>query len=88
VYVPDTHYHRVVVYSPDGRLLRKWGERGFGPGQFMWPTDVAFDAAATCTSPSTATTTASRSSRPTARFVRAFGQFGNGDGQFSRRSRS
>ena len=32
LYVPDTHYHRVIVYSPDGKILRQWGSEGKGPG--------------------------------------------------------
>src|SRR6476659_22087 len=45
VYVPDTHYQRVIVYSPAGKELRRFGERGDKPGQFIWPTDIAFDKA-------------------------------------------
>jgi DNA-binding beta-propeller fold protein YncE len=44
VYVPDTHYHRVQVFDPDGMLLRQWGTAGAGHGQFDLPTDVAFDS--------------------------------------------
>jgi DNA-binding beta-propeller fold protein YncE len=47
VYIPDTHYQRVIVYSiPAGpgeppRELARWGSYGKGPGQFIYPTDVA-----------------------------------------------
>lgn len=62
VFVPDTHYHRVMVYrvprapgprvsakSPDdvevgrniGTLVCELGAFGEGPGQFIYPTDVA-----------------------------------------------
>lgn len=44
VYVPDTHYHEVMVYTPEGELLRHWGSEGTGPGQFIFVTDIAFDA--------------------------------------------
>lgn len=43
VLVADTHFHRVVVFAQDGNELSRFGERGFGPGQFMLPTDVAVD---------------------------------------------
>jgi ABC-type Fe3+ transport system permease subunit/sugar lactone lactonase YvrE len=43
VYVADTHYHRVMVYSPTGELVKQWGSRGTEPGQFISPTDIAFD---------------------------------------------
>ena len=42
VYVADTHYHRVLVMSPEGKVLRQIGSLGQGDGQFIFPTDVAF----------------------------------------------
>ncbi|MEE8170043.1 MAG: hypothetical protein V3T70_05795 [Phycisphaerae bacterium] len=44
VWIADTHYSRVIVYDRDGRELFRFGESGDGPGQFRWPTTVAFDA--------------------------------------------
>jgi DNA-binding beta-propeller fold protein YncE len=52
LYVADTHYHRVLVYAlPTERpenpreiepvLLASFGSAGTGPGQFVYPTDVA-----------------------------------------------
>lgn len=43
VWVPDTHYHRVVVYTTKGEIVREFGHRGAGDGEFEFPTDVAFD---------------------------------------------
>ena len=37
---PTRHYGRVIVYSPDGEELYRFGGSGEGPGQFVWPTDV------------------------------------------------
>ncbi|MCF7972527.1 MAG: SMP-30/gluconolactonase/LRE family protein [Phycisphaerae bacterium] len=42
LYVADTHYSQVCVYTLDGHLLRQFGEFGEGPGCFIYPTDVAF----------------------------------------------
>jgi DNA-binding beta-propeller fold protein YncE len=42
LYVADTHYHRVVVFSPEGKLIEEFGEFGKGDGCFIYPTDVAF----------------------------------------------
>jgi len=42
LYVADTHYHRVVVFSPDGKIIRKWGQFGEEDGCFIYPTDIAF----------------------------------------------
>ena len=45
IFVADTHYHRVLIYSRDGELLDSFGKLGSGDGEFQLPTDVAFDAA-------------------------------------------
>ncbi len=42
LYVADTHYHRVVVFSPAGKMLRQFGRFGEDAGCFIYPTDVAF----------------------------------------------
>jgi DNA-binding beta-propeller fold protein YncE len=34
---------RVHVFTPEGRLLRSWGEPGSGPGQFHLPHGIAVD---------------------------------------------
>lgn len=47
IYVADTHYQRVVVYAipqsidEPARELARFGSYGRGPGQFIYPTDVA-----------------------------------------------
>src|SRR5690606_35184059 len=40
VWVPDTHYSRIIVYRPDGTEWFRYGELGVEPGQFIWPTDI------------------------------------------------
>ena len=42
LYVADTHYHRVVVFSSDGKLIHEFGNFGETDGCFIYPTDVAF----------------------------------------------
>ena len=42
--VADTHNHRILIFNPDGQLLRTIGSEGGGPGQFTYVTDVEFDA--------------------------------------------
>ena len=42
IYVADTHEHRVAVFDQAGTLVDGWGAYGEGPGQFIYPTDVAF----------------------------------------------
>jgi DNA-binding beta-propeller fold protein YncE len=43
VYVADTHNSQVLVYSTQGKIVRRWGSYGMRPGQFIWVTDVAVD---------------------------------------------
>jgi DNA-binding beta-propeller fold protein YncE len=44
IYISDGYGNsRVHHYSPQGKLIRSWGERGTGPGQFMLPHGVAID---------------------------------------------
>lgn len=45
VYAADTHYARIMYFSPTGDFLGQFGSFGEGPGQFRLPTDVAIDAA-------------------------------------------
>lgn len=43
--VADTHYYRVLFYSPDGMLLETLGGvNGYGPGEFGLVTDAAEDS--------------------------------------------
>jgi len=44
VLVADAKLHQLVVFSPDGRLESRLGERGEGAGQFNFPTYLAIDA--------------------------------------------
>jgi ABC-type Fe3+ transport system permease subunit/sugar lactone lactonase YvrE len=84
LYVPDTHYHRVLVYSPQGELLRKWGEQGTGPGQFIYPTDVAFDDKGNLFVSEYGDHDRVQVFDPQGHFLYQFGKFGQGDGEFSR----
>lgn len=52
VFIPDTHYHRVMIYDPEGaaapeaimdsrgKLLANFGTYGEGDGQFIYLTDI------------------------------------------------
>ena len=44
LYVVDAIAHVVDVYDLSGKHLTQFGSRGFGPGQFDYPVDVAVDA--------------------------------------------
>jgi ABC-type Fe3+ transport system permease subunit len=42
IFVADTHYHRVMIFDAEGRILGQFGQYGKEDGQFIYPTDVAF----------------------------------------------
>ena len=84
VYVPDTHYYRVIVYTPQGKEVRRWGGFGRGPGQFVYPTDVEFDHAGRCFVAEYGDNDRIQVFAPDGHFLYQFGSFGQGDGQFIR----
>jgi DNA-binding beta-propeller fold protein YncE len=84
VYIPDTHNFRVMVYTPAGQVVRQWGERGTGPGQFIYPTDVAFDEHRNVFVSEYGDHDRVQVFSPEGKFLYQFGSFGTGDGEFSR----
>ncbi len=84
VYIPDTHYHRVMVYSRDGKLIRQWGTKGKGPGEFIYPTDVAFDSRGRIFVSEYGENDRVQVFDASAKLLYGFGRFGSGDGEFSR----
>jgi len=44
VLIADTHYSRVMEYSPQGELVRSFGSYGEEQGQFIYPVAVCTDA--------------------------------------------
>lgn len=93
VYVTDLS-QRVTVISPAGKVLRRWGKPGSGPGEFRFipndptvPTQV--QASITVGQDGTVYVSDSGNARvqvftADGRFVRQFGSFGAGKGQFLR----
>ena len=84
IYIPDTHYHRVIVYTPDGREIRRWGGMGTAPGQFIYPTDIAFDSTGRIFVSEYGDNDRIQVFDPQGQFLYQFGQFGQKEGQFSR----
>ena len=41
---PDGPYYELPQYDPAGEALRRWGEKGSGPGQLDRPSGMGFDA--------------------------------------------
>lgn len=83
LYVVDTMRPRVFVYRPDGTLVRQFGERGNGPGQFNFPTFVAVDRQGNVYVNDTLNFRI-QVFDPDSKFVRTFGLLGDGSGNMSR----
>ncbi|HRK30530.1 MAG TPA: hypothetical protein PLD59_05580 [Tepidisphaeraceae bacterium] len=84
IYVPDTHYQRIMVYSPDGHLLRQWGAPGKEDGQFIFPTDVAFDDRGRVYVSEYGDHDRIQIFDMQGNYLAQFGQFGDGEAAFSR----
>ena len=42
IYVSFMSQHRIVVFTSDGKLVREWGRKGTGPGEFDQPGGMVF----------------------------------------------
>lgn len=84
LWVPDTHYHRVIVYKPDGTEVRRFGKEGNAPGEFIFTTDIAFDSAGRVYIAEYGGHDRVQVFDPQLNHLFDIGSFGQGDGQFSR----
>lgn len=84
VWVPDTHYFRVIAYSPDGKELLRFGSYGTEVGQFIYPTDIAFGPNQTLYVAEYGGNDRVQVFTETGEFLFAFGSIGSGVGEFNR----
>lgn len=84
LYVADTHYHRVLVFGPDGREIRRFGRFGQGDGEFIYPTDVAIAEDGRIFVGEYGGNDRISVFDGQGRFLSSFGSFGDGPGQLSR----
>lgn len=83
LYVVDTVRPRIFAYAPDGTLVRQFGKRGLGPGEFNFPTYIAVDRNGLLYVNDTMNFRVQVFS-PEGHFLRAFGANGNGTGDMTR----
>jgi DNA-binding beta-propeller fold protein YncE len=84
--VADTHYHRVVIFHPDGTVNRMFGTQGNGPGQFVFPVSIAQDPHGFLYVGEYGDRQRIQKFTVEGTYVTEFGEHGTGDGQFQRPS--
>jgi DNA-binding beta-propeller fold protein YncE len=83
LYVVDTMGHKVVIVSPDGRVIGSFGERGAEPGQFNFPTNIARGPDDRLYVTDTMNFRV-QIFEADGRFVKTFGKLGDGSGDFDK----
>jgi len=84
LFVADTHYHRVVIFSRDGRQTGEFGKYGQEGGCFIYPTDVAFAPDGRIFVSEYGGNDRISIFTSAGGFLASFGSLGTGEGQFAR----
>ncbi|MFT5126576.1 MAG: iron(III) transport system ATP-binding protein [Rhodothermales bacterium] len=86
VAVPDTHYHRVLIFSRTGEILQSFGTLGREPGEFIYPVSLAESANGDLFICEYGSNDRVQRFTRAGEYVSGFGSFGTGPGQFQRPS--
>jgi ABC-type Fe3+/spermidine/putrescine transport system ATPase subunit/sugar lactone lactonase YvrE len=86
IVVGDTHYHRVVIFEPDGKAFKTFGREGQGPGEFIYPVAVAKDDRENLYIAEYGSNDRVQKFTSDGKFLLAFGAFGTKPGEFQRPS--
>jgi len=84
ILVADTHYSRVLRYSPRGELLQTIGKPGAGEGEFSLVTDMVEDASGFLTTLEYGDNVRVQRFDAEGNFVRAWGRMGEAPGELRR----
>jgi sugar lactone lactonase YvrE len=84
VLVADTHYHRILRYSPEGELLGEFGSEGREPGRFIYPTGLAVAADGTIYVSEFGGNDRVQAFSPEGAVLRGWGRYGEAEGEFKR----
>lgn len=86
IVVADTHYHRLVYFNDAGEVLQTVGEKGTGPGQFIYPVGITQDAAGAIYVAEYGSNDRVQKFSADGVYLLAFGSFGTGPHDFQRPS--
>lgn len=84
--VADTHYHRIVFFNPQGKVLSMIGKYGNGPGEFIYPVALDEDEAENLYVCEYGGNDRVQKFDKHGKFLLEFGKFGTGEGEFQRPS--
>jgi iron(III) transport system ATP-binding protein len=84
--VADTHYHRVVFFDHEGQVTGMFGQRGSGPGDFVYPVAITQDPDENLYICEYGQNDRVQKFRPDGTFLLQFGGPGTEAGQFQRPS--
>jgi sugar lactone lactonase YvrE len=84
--VADTHYFRILFYTPEGELIpeKTFGEEGYTPGKFGWVTDAVQDSKGNYYVAEYGELDRIQKFSPAREFLFGWGGHGNGPLQFKR----
>lgn len=82
--VADTHYHRVVFFDQQGKVIKFLGEYGEEPGQFIYPVSVVQDPAGNMYVSEYGNNDRVQKFSEQGDFLLEFGTVGTGPGEFQR----
>lgn len=86
LFVADTHYSRIVEFTPDGRLAGTFGSYGKGPGQFIYPVGICRDSSGNLYVSEYGENDRIQKFDAGGRFLKQWGTFGREPGNFQRPS--
>lgn len=86
ILVTDTHYSRVVEFSPEGEILQMFGSYGTEPGQFIYPVGVCMDSEGFIYVSEYGENDRVQKFTRDGELVQVWGEFGHEPGQFQRPS--
>lgn len=86
VAVADTHYHRVVMFDQEGKVLSLHGDHGKGHGDFHFPVAIVQDPDENYYVAEYGGGDRVQKFDVNGKFLTVFGGFGSGDGEFQRPS--
>ena len=83
IWVVETTAHRVSVLDEEGKLVKRFGQRGTGPGEFNYPTSIWVDGNGRAYIVDAMNFRVQIFS-PSGEFISQFGKAGDGSGDFAR----